>query len=56
MINLELEPQTAVHVLQALVDAQNGYTYEEHCVPSRIVQIREVIGKIDAALEEAMND
>ena len=56
MINLELEPQTAVHVLQALVDAQNGYTHEEHCVPPRIVQIREVISRIDVALDEAMKD
>ena len=56
MINLELEPQTAVYVLQSLVDTQNGYTHEEQCVPPRIVQIREVISRIDAALDEAMKD
>jgi hypothetical protein len=56
MINLELDPQTAVYVMQSLVNTQEGYTYDEKCVPPRIVQIREVIGKIDAALDEAMKD
>jgi len=56
MINLELETQTAVVVLQALVDAQKGFTYDPVCVPSRIVKIREVIGQIDAGLEAEVKD
>lgn len=51
MITIELDPQTAVYVMQSLLDTQNGYTDDEKCVPSRIVKIREVIGQIDTALE-----
>lgn len=53
MINIELDAQSAVYVMQSLLDTQNGYTDDESCVPSRIVKIREVISQIDTALENA---
>jgi hypothetical protein len=51
MINIELEPVNAVWVLQALIDAQKGFTQDPVCVPERIVIIRDTIKKIDEALE-----
>lgn len=56
MITLELEPQTAVVVMQALVDAQKGFTVDPVCVPPRITKIREVIEQIDAGLEAEVKD
>jgi len=56
MITLELDTQTAVYVMQSLVDSQKGYTINPVCVPSRIVKIREVIEQIDAGLEAEVKE
>jgi len=52
MINLELEPEMAVSVMQALIAEQKGYTLDEVCCPLRVKKIREVIMQLDGKLDE----
>ena len=51
MIGLDLTPEMAVSVMQALINEQNGYTKDPSCCPVRIIKIREVILQIDEKLE-----
>lgn len=52
MINLEIDPEMAVSLMQALINEQKGYTEDEVCCPLRIKKIREVILQLDAKLDE----
>lgn len=52
MIELELTPEMAVSVMQALIAEQNGFTTDDTCCPLRIVKIREVIAQLDAKLDQ----
>jgi len=52
MIQLELSPEMAVSVLQALIAEQNGFTTDDTCCPLRIVKIREVIEQLDTKLDQ----
>jgi hypothetical protein len=51
MIELQLSPEMAVSVMQALIAEQKGYTYDETCCPLRIVAIRGVIEDLDIKLD-----
>ena len=51
MIELDLTPEMAVSVMQALLNEQDGYTKDESCCPLRITKIREVILQIDGKLD-----
>ncbi|AOV61635.1 hypothetical protein BOW92_gp082 [Synechococcus phage S-WAM1] len=56
MITIELEPEMAVSVMQALIAEQRGYTLDETCCPLRVKKIREVILQLDDKLEEHYKD
>ena len=47
MIELDLTPETAVSVLQALIQEEKGFTKDDKTCPLRIKKIREVILQID---------
>jgi hypothetical protein len=51
MIELDLTPETAVSVLQALIQEEKGFTKDEETCPLRIKKIREVILQIDQKLD-----
>lgn len=51
MIELDLTPEMAVSVLQALIQEEKGFTKDEQTCPLRIKKIREVILQIDEKLE-----
>jgi hypothetical protein len=51
MIELELTPEMAVSILQALIREQRDYTTDETCCPYRIKKLREVIGQLDSKLD-----
>lgn len=53
-MTIEMDVYTAAAVRQALFREQDGYTYDETCVPERIVGIRKVITDIDAGLESVV--
>jgi len=53
-VTIEMDVYTAAAVRQALFREQDGYTYDETCVPERIVSIRKVITDIDAGLESVV--
>ena len=51
MIELELTPEMAVSVMQALIQEEKSFTKDERTCPLRIKKIREVIGQLDAKLD-----
>ena len=51
MIELDLTPEMAVSLMQALINEQDGYTKDLSCCPVRIIKIREIIGQLDAKLD-----
>ena len=53
-LHLEVKPIQAYWMLECLTEAQKGYTYDETCVPERIVLIRQVISDIDEQLSKLM--
>jgi hypothetical protein len=46
-VTIKMDARQAAAVRQILFDAQKGYTYDEVSVPSRIIDIREVIQQLD---------
>ena len=55
MITLNLDVRTAAAVRQVLFDEQKIYTYDPKCVPTRIVEIRNVINELDEQIDEELN-
>jgi|DEB0MinimDraft_6_1074348.scaffolds.fasta_scaffold21955_2 hypothetical protein len=53
-VTIEMDVYTAAAVRQALFREQDGYTYDETCVPERIVNIRKVIADVDAGIESVV--
>lgn len=51
MIELDLTPEMAVSVMQALIQEEKGFTKDEKTCPLRIRKIREVILQIDEKLD-----
>jgi len=46
-VTIKMDARQAAAIRQVLFEAQKGYTYEESCVPARVVDIRTVIRDID---------
>jgi len=53
-VNLEIDVRAAAAVRQVLFDSQKGYTYDETCVPERVVDIRQVISDLDDSISSAV--
>ena len=47
-VTIKMDARCAAAVRQVLFESQKGYTYDEVSVPSRIVDIRQVILDLDA--------
>jgi hypothetical protein len=56
MINLEISIPAAVALRQALYREQHGYTLDLFCCPTRIIDIRNLIAKLDTKIEEQLNE
>ena len=52
MITINMDARTAAAVRQTLFDEQKKYTYDPKCVPTRIIELRNVINDIDEQLED----
>ena len=55
-VTLKLDARAAAAVRQVLFDSQKGYTYDEVSVPPRVVDIRNVIQKLDENLESLLGE
>jgi len=51
MIELDLTPEMAVSVMQALIQEEKGFTKDDKTCPLRIKKIREVILQLDQKLD-----
>ncbi len=56
MINLSLDVKSAAAIRQVLFDEQKVYTYDPVSVPSRIIEIRNVINDLDEQIEEELKE
>lgn len=54
MITLELNLQQAAVVRQALFVEQKGYTLDPTCIPPRIVDVRNIISKLDERIDDEL--
>ena len=54
MITLNLDVKSAAAIRQVLFDEQKIYTYDPKSVPTRIVEIRNVIVDLDEQIEEEL--
>ena len=56
MINFNMDVRTAAAVRQVLFKEQERYTYDITCVPTRIIEIRNVINDLDEQIEEELKN
>ena len=56
MINLNLDVKSAAAIRHVLFQEQKIYTHDPVCVPSRIVEIRNVIVDLDEQIEEELKN
>tara|TARA_A200000113_G_scaffold165452_1_gene149999 strand:+ start:881 stop:1060 length:180 start_codon:yes stop_codon:yes gene_type:complete len=56
VITLNLDVKSAVAIRQVLFQEQKIYTHDPVCVPSRIVEIRNVIADLDSQIEEELKN
>ena len=56
MIKIEMDVRTAAAVREALFSETKEYTYDPKCCPQRVVEIRDVINKIDEQIETQINE
>lgn len=56
MINVEMDVLTAAAVREALFQDTRIYTYDDHCCPQRVKNIRNVIRDLDTQIEEALTN
>ena len=52
MITLNLDVKSAAAIRHVLFQEQKIYTHDPVCVPSRIVEIRNVIADLDSQIEK----
>jgi len=52
MITINMDTLTAAAVRHVLYKEQERYTYDPTCVPTRIIEIRNVINDLDEQIEE----
>ncbi len=55
MIKIEMDVRCAAAVREALFSETKEYTYDPKCTPQRIIEIRDVINKIDEQIETQIN-
>ena len=56
MIKIEMDVRSAAAVRESLFSDTKDYTYDPKCCPQRVVEIRDVINKIDEQIEEQINE
>ena len=56
MIKVEMDVRAAAAVREALFSETKEYTYDPKCTPQRVIEIRDVINKIDEQIEEQINE
>ncbi len=56
MITLSLDVKSAAAIRHVLFQEQKIYTHDPVCVPSRIVEIRNVIVDLDEQIEEELKN
>jgi hypothetical protein len=53
-VTLKLDLRAAAAVRQVLFDAQKGYTYDVNSIPSRVIELREVINSLDESISSVV--
>ena len=56
MINVEMDVMAAAAVREALFQDTKEYTYDDHCCPQRVKNIRNVIRDLDTKIEEVLKN
>ena len=56
MITLNLDIKTAAAIRHVLFQEQKIYTYDQTCVPPRIIEIRNLISDLDEQIEEELKN
>ena len=56
MIKIEMDVRAAAAVRESLFQDTKEYTYDPKCTPQRVIEIRDVINKIDEQIEEQINE
>ena len=56
MIKIEMDVRAAAAVRESLFQDTREYTYDPKCCPQRVVEIRDVINKIDEQIEAQINE
>ena len=56
MIKIEMDVRAAAAVREALFSETQDYTYDPKSCPQRVVEIRDVIKKIDDQIETQINE
>jgi hypothetical protein len=54
-VTIKMDARSAAAVRQALFESTKGFTYDETCVPPRVVEIRNVIRDLDTSIGEVVN-
>ena len=54
-VTIEMSVYQAAAVRASLFNDTKEYTYDPRCCPQRVVEIRDVINKIDEQIEEQIN-
>tara|TARA_B100000900_G_scaffold380388_1_gene366060 strand:+ start:545 stop:730 length:186 start_codon:yes stop_codon:yes gene_type:complete len=56
VITLNLDIKTAAAIRHVLFQEQKIYTYDQTCVPPRIIEIRNLINDLDEQIEEELKN
>ena len=56
MIKVEMDVRAAAAVRESLFQDTKEYTYDPKCTPQRVIEIRDVINKIDEQIETQINE
>ena len=56
MIKVEMDVRAAAAVRESLFQDTKEYTYDPKCTPQRVIEIRDVINKIDEQIEAQINE
>ena len=56
MIKIEMDVRAAAAVRESLFCDTKEYTYDPKCCPQRVVEIRDVINKIDEQIETQLKE
>jgi hypothetical protein len=56
VIKIEMDVRAAAAVRESLFQDTKEYTYDPKCTPQRVIEIRDVINKIDEQIEAQINE